>query len=196
MDTQVLGISVDSSDCLYAWAESLGGITYPLLSDFFPHGRVAQLYGVLRPEGYSERAIFVIDKRGVIRYVDVHEIDDQPDNEVLFAELYKLEPELAEKDRQILQRQQQAEAASEPEAPAAEVVMYCTPWCPACRRARAYFNEKKIPFVEIDISRDRTAAAQVRQWAKGNETTPTFLIKGKVIVEFRIDEIEAALKQT
>jgi len=197
MDTQVLGISVDSTDCLYAWAESLGGITFPLLSDFFPHGRVAQLYGVLRPEGYSERAIFVIDKVGVIRYVDVHEIDDQPDNEVLFAELYKLEPELAAKDRQFLQRQQQAEAAAvaEAQAPVAEVVMYCTPWCPACRRARAYLNEKKIPFVEVDISRDRTAAAQVRQWANGNETTPTFLIKGKVIVNFRIEEIEAALQQ-
>lgn len=195
MDTQVLGISVDSSDCLYAWAESLGGITYPLLSDFFPHGRVAQLYGVLRPEGYSERAIFVIDKRGVIRYVDVHEIDDQPDNEVLFAELYKLEPELAEKDRQFLKRQQQTEAAAIPEPPPAAVVMYCTPWCPACRRARAYLNEKKIPFVEIDISRDRTAAAQVRQWANGNETTPTFLINGKVIVNFRIEELEAALRE-
>lgn len=195
MDTQVLGISVDSSDCLYAWAESLGGITYPLLSDFFPHGRVAQLYGVLRPEGYSERAIFVIDKQGVIRYVDVHEIDDQPDNEVLFAELYKLEPELAEKDRQFLKRQQQTEAAAIPEPPPAAVVMYCTPWCPACRRARAYLNEKKIPFVEIDISRDRTAAAQVRQWANGNETTPTFLINGKVIVNFRIEELEAALRE-
>lgn len=191
----MLGISVDSSDCLYAWAESLGGITYPLLSDFFPHGRVAQLYGVLRPEGYSERAIFVIDKQGVIRYVDVHEIDDQPDNEVLFAELYKLEPELAEKDRQFLKRQQQTEAAAIPEPPPAAVVMYCTPWCPACRRARAYLNEKKIPFVEIDISRDRTAAAQVRQWANGNETTPTFLINGKVIVNFRIEELEAALRE-
>ncbi len=195
MDTQVLGISVDSSDCLYAWAESLGGITYPLLSDFFPHGRVAQLYGVLRPEGYSERAIFVIDKQGIIRYVDVHEIDDQPDNEVLFAELYKLEPELAKKDREFLSRQQQAELDEQPQPPATEVVMYCTPWCPACRRARAYFNEKKIPFVEIDISRDRQAAAQVRAWANGNETTPTFLIKGKVIVNFRIDELEAALNQ-
>ncbi|GAB4470093.1 MAG: hypothetical protein Kow0088_02600 [Anaerolineales bacterium] len=193
MNTQVLGISVDSSDCLYAWAESLGGITFPLLSDFFPHGRVAQLYGVLRPEGYSERAIFVIDKQGVIRYVDVHEIDDQPDNEVLFNELYKLEPELAAKDRQLTQDQKESEAAADFQPPPAEVVMYCTPWCPACRRARAYFNEKNIPFVEIDISRDRAAAAQVRQWAHGNETTPTFLINGKVIVDFRIAEIEAAL---
>lgn len=195
MDTQVLGISVDSTDCLYAWAESLGGISFPLLSDFFPHGRVAQLYGVLRPEGYSERALFVIDKRGIIRYVDVHDIDEQPDNEVLFSELAKLEPALAKLDREFMQAQAQRQEAElkARTAPAAEVVMYCTPWCPACRRARAYFNEKGIPYVEVDISRDRTAAAQVRKWANGNETTPTFQIKGRVIVDFRIGEIEAAL---
>ena len=86
METQVLGLSVDSKDCLRAWAESLGGITYPLLSDFYPHGQVAAAVrraALLR--AYSERAIFVIDKRGVIRYVDVHDIGEQPDNEVLFG---------------------------------------------------------------------------------------------------------------
>ena len=38
------------------------------------------MYGVFRePDGYSERAIFVIDKRGFIRYIDIHDIDEQPD---------------------------------------------------------------------------------------------------------------------
>jgi alkyl hydroperoxide reductase subunit AhpC len=49
----------------------MGEITYPLLSDFFPHGQVAQKYGVLRADGTSERAIYVIDRKGIIRYVDV-----------------------------------------------------------------------------------------------------------------------------
>jgi peroxiredoxin len=54
MHTQVLGISVDSTDCLRAWAESLGGISYPLLSDFI-NGKVANLrrsalVGLLRPD--------------------------------------------------------------------------------------------------------------------------------------------------
>jgi len=90
-NTQVLGISVDSTDCQRAWAKSLGRIdNFPLLSDFWPHGEVARKYGVLRNEGYSERALFVIDKQGVIRYVDVHDLNDQPDNEVLFRELEKL----------------------------------------------------------------------------------------------------------
>ena len=49
------------------------------------------MFGVLRTDGRSERAIFIIDKNGLIRYVDVHDIDDQPDNEILFAELEKIE---------------------------------------------------------------------------------------------------------
>ncbi|RMG47902.1 MAG: alkyl hydroperoxide reductase [Acidobacteria bacterium] len=89
-DTQVLGISVDSVPCNAAWAKSLGGISYDLLSDFEPKGEVARRYGVYRPEGYSERALFVIDKQGKIVYKDIHAIDQQPDNEVIFDVLRKL----------------------------------------------------------------------------------------------------------
>ena len=90
-DTQVLGISIDSPYANKAWAESLGGISYPLLSDFWPHGFVALKYNVLRQEGITERAIFIIDKTGVVQYVDIHNIGDQPKNSVLFEELKKLE---------------------------------------------------------------------------------------------------------
>lgn len=89
-DAQVLGISIDSQLANAAWAKSLGGITYPLLSDFYPHGGISETYGVLRKEGMSERAIFVIDKTGVIRYIDVHDIEEQPDEEQIFEELRKL----------------------------------------------------------------------------------------------------------
>jgi len=77
--------------CLKAWAKSLGGISFPLLSDFWPHGEIAKRYGVLRSEGYSERAIFVIDREGVIRYIDVHDINKLPDINVVFDELRKVE---------------------------------------------------------------------------------------------------------
>ena len=63
----------------------------PLLSDFWPHGEVAQRYGVLRKEGYSERALFIVDKEGIIRYIDIHNIDDQPENQELFDVLKGLE---------------------------------------------------------------------------------------------------------
>jgi glutaredoxin len=191
VDAQVLGVSVDSKHCLNAWAESLGGITYPLLADFWPHGAVAQAYGVLRSEGYSERAIFIIDKSGIIRYVDVHNIDEQPNNDVLFAELNKLEPEAAARwaakqaaaEAVVKAAASQSKPASAP-GDGADVIMYCTQWCPACRRARAWLQQHDVPYKEIDIARDRQAAAYVRSVAKGLETTPTFVIKGKVIVNF------------
>jgi alkyl hydroperoxide reductase subunit AhpC len=92
LDAQVLGISVDHIHSLKAWAESLGGINYPLLADFWPHGAVAERYGVFRSEGHSERAIFVIDKQGIIRYIDIHDIDHQPENEVIFGILRQIDP--------------------------------------------------------------------------------------------------------
>jgi glutaredoxin len=196
METQVLGLSVDSVPCLKAWAESLGGVTYPLLSDFYPHGQVAEKYGVLRSEGYTERAIFVMDKRGIIRYIDVHDIDKQPDNDELFRVLNVLEPDLARK----LAASQMAAApvavgvAAAPQVePRGKVVLYCTSWCPDCRRARAYLKDHNIDFVEIDVGRDREAAARLRGWANGNETTPTFDIDGKIILSYDTMKLNAAL---
>jgi glutaredoxin len=175
---------------LTAWAESLGGITYPLLSDFYPHGHIAKLYGVFRPEdGYSERAIFVIDKSGVIRYVDVHAIDHQPDNDVLFKVLEQVS------GKRLVENVSPGIAGAAPATgePKGDVIMYCTPWCPGCRRARVYFQENGIDFVEVDITRDRAAAQRVRGWANGNETTPTFNIKGEIIVEFDKVKVSKAL---
>ncbi len=85
-----MGISIDSRYANAAWAKSLGGVTFPLLSDFYPHGAVAERYGVLRKEGMAERAIFIIDKAGIVRYIDVHVIGEQPDESQIFEELAKL----------------------------------------------------------------------------------------------------------
>jgi peroxiredoxin len=90
-DAQVLGISVDSVPCNTAWARSLGGVTFDLLSDFNPKGEVASAYGAYRAnDGISERAIFIVDKGGKLAYKDIHDISDQPDNEELFEVLRKL----------------------------------------------------------------------------------------------------------
>ena len=90
-DAQVLGISVDSVPCNTAWAKSLGGLSYDLLSDFEPKGEVARAFGAYRAaDGISERAIFIVDKEGKIAYKDIHDIADQPDNENLFDVLRNL----------------------------------------------------------------------------------------------------------
>ena len=186
LDTQVLGISVDSVPCLTAWAKDLGGITYPLLSDFWPHGAVAQQFGVLRSEGYTERAIFIIDKQGVIRYVDVHDIDTQPSNDELRRAIREIDP--AVRSRPELPE-------PEPVAlPHGGIVMYCTKWCPDCKNARAWLAANKLPYTEVDITTTPGAARQVERWAGGNRTTPTFDIDGTIVVDFDLPRLKEVLK--
>ena len=81
-DAQVVGISIDSVPSHTAFAKSIGGITrYPLLADFHPKGEVSKKYGVYREEsGHCERAVVVVDKEGIVRYIDVHDIGEAPEN--------------------------------------------------------------------------------------------------------------------
>jgi peroxiredoxin len=89
-DTEVVSISMDSHYALSAWEKSMH-TTFPLLTDFYPQGRVVDIYGVRHPAGMPERALFVIDKEGVIRFIEImHVPGDMPDNEDLFEALRKL----------------------------------------------------------------------------------------------------------
>lgn len=69
---QVLGVSVDVPFSLKAWAAQ-EGYTFPLLSDFWPHGKVAQEYGVFNADGgMAVRGTFLIDTEGVVRFAEVN----------------------------------------------------------------------------------------------------------------------------
>ena len=93
-DAMLLGISVDNAPTLYSWTKNMCGVDatiwFPVLSDFYPHGAVAKKYGVLRSDGVSERALFVIDKKGIIRWIDVHDINEKPSLEDLARALEEL----------------------------------------------------------------------------------------------------------
>ncbi|KUG21423.1 alkyl hydroperoxide reductase subunit c-like protein [hydrocarbon metagenome] len=89
-NTILLGITVDNIPTLYSWTKQMGNLWFEVLSDFWPHGAVAEKFGVLRSEGVSERALFVVDKKGIIRYIDVHNINRRPPLEILIRELEKL----------------------------------------------------------------------------------------------------------
>ncbi|HLX56083.1 MAG TPA: redoxin domain-containing protein [Ktedonobacteraceae bacterium] len=89
-DTEIVSISEDSHHALNAWAKSMG-TSFSLLSDFYPQGQVVDAYGVRNPGGFADRAVFAIDKEGVIRYITVlNSTGDMPDNEDLFEALRKL----------------------------------------------------------------------------------------------------------
>lgn len=90
-DAVVLGISIDPQPAKSAWAKSLGSISYDLLSDFHPHGEVAAQYGVFRSvEGFSERAVFVVDKQGRVAWAKVYAIPEQPSNREVLDALERL----------------------------------------------------------------------------------------------------------
>lgn len=88
LNAVVLGVSVDAQPAKSAWARTLGPISFDLLSDFHPHGGVAEKYGVYRAQdGISERAIFVVDRQGRIAWAKAYDIPQQPDNEELLEAL-------------------------------------------------------------------------------------------------------------
>ena len=90
LNAQVFAISVDSVPAHRAWAQMLGGIDYPMLADFWPHGEVSRRYGVLLDTGVAARATFVIDPQGIIRSIEVHEMGRVPDREKLIEYLKTL----------------------------------------------------------------------------------------------------------
>jgi len=84
-------LSADPLPSLKAWAEHLGGVPFPLLSDYWPHGAVGQAFGIFNDErGMDKRAAYVIDAKGIVRYAKVYPQGTIPTSEELLAELRKL----------------------------------------------------------------------------------------------------------
>ncbi|UCD90189.1 MAG: peroxiredoxin [Desulfobacterales bacterium] len=89
-DATLIGITVDNIPTLHAWTNQMGDLWFNVLSDFWPHGGVSDQFGVLRTDGVSERALFVIDKEGTIRYAHVSDINKRPNLQDLIKVLEKL----------------------------------------------------------------------------------------------------------
>jgi peroxiredoxin len=90
LDTQVIGINMDTMRANKAWSQSLRGLGFPLLSDREPLGDITLKYDCFVPkEGYGKRGLFVIDKKGIIQYIDVlsDKVDKCPDMSQILASL-------------------------------------------------------------------------------------------------------------
>lgn len=100
---EVLGISTDGSYSHKAWAEHQH-ITFPLLSDFWPHGAVAEQYGILNKNtGMSGRALFFIDESGLIRHIWVAEDPEiAPSINIIFKSLEQMEEAQKETTRHVI----------------------------------------------------------------------------------------------
>ena len=87
---EVLGISVDGVWCHHAYAEAKH-LRFPLLADFEPKGAVSRSYGAYRAEdGFSERALFLVDAEGVVRWSYVSPVDVNPGADGVLAALEAL----------------------------------------------------------------------------------------------------------
>ena len=91
-DTILLGITSDNLPSLWAWTRQMGGLWFPVLSDFWPHGAVAQRYGLLRSDGTAERALVFVDKKGIIRHIHVADINLRPKLDLIVEQLERLQP--------------------------------------------------------------------------------------------------------
>ena len=90
-----MGISVDSIVSHIAFQEhETGTLSYPLCADFFPHGEIAERYGVLRLgppiPGITERAIFIVNKEGTIVFRKIYHLGEQPDLDEVLSVLRKV----------------------------------------------------------------------------------------------------------
>ncbi len=86
LNTVAVGLSVDSVPSKAAWAKSLKIINTRILADFWPHAGVAKSMGLLRTEGFSERANIIVNEAGKVIFVKVYPIRQLPDiGEILDA---------------------------------------------------------------------------------------------------------------
>lgn len=96
----LIGITTDNVASLYAWTRQMGtdaageptGVWFPVVSDFWPHGATAARYGLLRSDGTTERALIVVDRQGIIRFIHVSDINRRPPIDPLFKALDGLNP--------------------------------------------------------------------------------------------------------
>ena len=80
LNTITVGINVDTIPSKKAWADSLGLKHIRILSDFWPHGKVAKIYGLFRDvEGFSERANILIYENQEIEFIRIYELGELPD---------------------------------------------------------------------------------------------------------------------
>lgn len=89
-EVETLAVSVDSAPAHQRWAHEQG-FDFPLLSDFWPHGEVAQTYGVFEEKlGIAARATFIIDKDGTVVYTDRNPIPEARDQQAWRAALAEI----------------------------------------------------------------------------------------------------------
>jgi glutaredoxin-related protein len=171
--TQVLGVSVDSLYSHANWARDLGGISFPLLSDFEPKGAVARAYGLyLEDAGITDRATVLIDASGVVH----HASSAGPGGERDIGDLASL--------AEHLDADYSGAREAFADGPGVDgAVLYVRDSCGFSRAARLAIENLRLADVEIrNVTRDPKALQALRDLS-GAETAPCLVIDGEVVKE-------------
>jgi len=85
LNAVAIGVNIDPVPSKKAWADTLGIRNTRLLSDFWPHGKVAKSYGIFREgDGFSERANIILDRNQRVAFFKIYPLGELPDiNEVI-----------------------------------------------------------------------------------------------------------------
>jgi alkyl hydroperoxide reductase subunit AhpC len=86
----VIAVGTSNVDSVIPWAEQQINSSYPVGGDFWPHGQVALQYGLLRPDGVADRAMFLIDRAERIRFKELYSIHQIPPVEPVMEALRQL----------------------------------------------------------------------------------------------------------
>jgi hypothetical protein len=173
--TQVLGVSVDSVYCHANWARDLGGISFPLLSDFEPKGAVAKSYGLyLEGPGITDRATVIIDSSGVVRYAESVTPAGVRDIEALAAQCEKIDKPASG----------QTVDFEEPPGVPEGCVLYVKSQCGFSRATLlARENLHLAGQIQVrNVSEDPQAERDLEK-AVGKTQAPCLIIEGKPILE-------------
>ncbi len=173
--TQVLGVSIDSVYSHANWAQSLGGVSFPLLADFHPKGALAQSLGVyLDGAGITDRATIVIDSSGVVHYAESAGPGGQRNIDELAAVCEKIDAENSGATTEV----------ATPVGLPAGAVVYVKSNCGASRAVTlACENLHLGGAVTIkNVSDDAAAAAELEK-ASGASQAPCLLVDGKAMQE-------------
>jgi len=173
--TQVLGVSVDSVYSHANWAKSMGGISFPLLSDFQPKGAMASAYGLYLGEpGITDRATVIIDKDGVVRHASSVGPGGKRDIAELAGLCEKVDGEFG----------QGLSAFPKPSGLPAGVQLFVKNACGASRAAMlARENLHLAASLPLrNISEDAAAKAELTKLA-GKDQAPALAVSGEIMHE-------------
>lgn len=194
---ELLAVSTDSEYSHQAWIQNgLGEITYPLASD--KTMEVSSKYGVLlKKQGIALRGLFIIDKKQIVRYSVIHDLNIGRNTEEIFRVLKALQTNglcganwsEGEKTIDTISEKKESNLFHADSI----VKIYTMPNCVYCKNTKNFLSEHNIPFEEINLETDKKG--QDFMDSRGYTALPVTIVNGHEISGYAIKKIKQALSE-